>query len=126
MFVKDLRILNRDLTKLVIVDNSILSFALQLNNGVPIIPFYNDKSDAIFPLLTNYLISLEGLEDYRSGNLQMFGMQYLFDPNVENFINYYISIIRQHAELNNIFAKKKRILPPSSKEEPNKVKKCEE
>lgn len=43
-YVKDLRIIkDRDLEDLVIVDNSIISFAFQLDNGIPICAFYSDN-----------------------------------------------------------------------------------
>lgn len=42
VFVKDLRIiLDRELEHVLIVDNSILSFAFQIDNGVPICAFFN-------------------------------------------------------------------------------------
>ena len=45
-FVKDLSIFgDRDLKNMAIVDNACFSFAYQLENGVPVIPFYNDKDD---------------------------------------------------------------------------------
>ena len=40
--MKDLRIISdRDLEDIVIVDNSIVSFAFQLSNGIPICAFYS-------------------------------------------------------------------------------------
>jgi CTD small phosphatase-like protein 2 len=42
VFVKDLRIVqDRSLDEIILVDNSILSFAFQINNGVPICSFYS-------------------------------------------------------------------------------------
>jgi CTD small phosphatase-like protein 2 len=40
LFVKDLSKINRDLSKVVLVDNSAYSYAMQLDNGIPILPFY--------------------------------------------------------------------------------------
>ena len=41
--MKDLRIIaNRSLKDMVIVDNAVYSFAFQLDNGIPIVPFYSD------------------------------------------------------------------------------------
>eukprot|EP00347_Sterkiella_histriomuscorum_P021312 403334441 len=41
-YVKDLRIItDRDLEDMLIVDNSIISFAFQINNGIPICAFYS-------------------------------------------------------------------------------------
>lgn len=46
IYIKDLRIItNRDLRDLIIVDNAVYSFGYQLDNGIPIIPFYDDKRD---------------------------------------------------------------------------------
>ena len=46
MFIKDLRIFsNRDLAKMVLVDNAAHSYYFQLSNGIPIIPYYFDKKD---------------------------------------------------------------------------------
>jgi CTD small phosphatase-like protein 2 len=39
-YVKDLRILGRDLAKTVIVDNAAYSYAFQVANGIPIISYY--------------------------------------------------------------------------------------
>jgi len=45
-YIKDLRVIrNRQLTDMLLVDNSVHSFGLQLDNGVPIIPFFDDESD---------------------------------------------------------------------------------
>lgn len=89
MYIKDLRILNRDLSNVVIVDNSILSFAFQLDNGIPIIPFYDDKEDSILVKIKDYLLSLRGTQDFRIKNRQCFSLKELYDLNVHNFLKYY-------------------------------------
>jgi CTD small phosphatase-like protein 2 len=44
MYVKDLRILkDRDLKDIIVVDNSIISFAFNLDNGVPIKSFSREE-----------------------------------------------------------------------------------
>lgn len=47
VYVKDLRIFEncRKMEDLIIVDNAVYSFGYQLENGIPIIPFYDDKED---------------------------------------------------------------------------------
>lgn len=48
VYTKDLRIIqNRKLEDLILVDNSTYSFILQLENGIPCIPFYNNKLDRV-------------------------------------------------------------------------------
>jgi CTD small phosphatase-like protein 2 len=50
---------------MVIVDNSVYSFAFQIENGIPIIPFYNDKEDEEMLHLIYYLNCLVQAEDVR-------------------------------------------------------------
>ena len=54
-FVKDLQRLGRDLKDIVIVDNSPLSYSLHPKNGLPILTWFEDKSDRelfeIMPIL---------------------------------------------------------------------------
>ena len=45
MYVKDLRIINRPLSDMVLVDNAAYSYAYQVDNGIPILPFYDAKND---------------------------------------------------------------------------------
>lgn len=58
IYIKDLKILEegRSLRDIVIVDNNVQSFFLQLSNGIPIYEYTGDKSDTMFPLLTDYLL----------------------------------------------------------------------
>ena len=64
VYVKDLRIFlpSRRLEDIVIVDNAVYSFGYQLENGIPIIPFYDDKHDEELLHLTQYWECL-----YRTG-----------------------------------------------------------
>jgi hypothetical protein len=41
----------------IIVDNTIQSFFLQLSNGLPIHDYTGDKNDKILPALSEYLIN---------------------------------------------------------------------
>jgi TFIIF-interacting CTD phosphatase-like protein len=56
LYVKDLKILKRNLSKVVIVDNIPESYALQPENGIEIKPWYgNDDSDRELKYLYNRL-----------------------------------------------------------------------
>ena len=64
--VKDLRILqHRCLSRTVIVDNSILSFAYQLSNGIPISPWRGSLKDRELLKLNRFLKRLETSDDVR-------------------------------------------------------------
>ena len=89
LFIKDLRVLNCDLKSTLIVDNSIFSFAFQLDNGIPIIPFYDDKEDRIMPKIKDYLISLKDLEDVRIVNMKTFSLTELYELEISTFLKYY-------------------------------------
>ena len=77
-YVKDLRIFaNRDPKDLVIIDNSVYSFAFQIDNGIPIIPFYTDKEDEEMLHLIYYLNCLEPANDMREQNREAFELNKL-------------------------------------------------
>ena len=50
---------------MVIIDNAVYSFGFQIDNGIPIIPFYNNPEDQELLHLMNYLNSLAFFEDMR-------------------------------------------------------------
>lgn len=59
MFIKDLRVIGgRDIENMVLVDNASYSFGLQLDQGVPIVPFYDSKQDIELLTLGKYLEKL--------------------------------------------------------------------
>ncbi len=57
MYIKDLRVFkNRSKKKMLVVDNSCFSFCKNLNNGLPIIPYYDDKSDIELRSLQTFIM----------------------------------------------------------------------
>ncbi len=90
LYIKDLRVLNCDLRSAVIVDNAIFSFAFQLDNGIPMIPFYDDKEDHIMPKIRDYLLSLKDLEDVREINRKTFSLTELCRLDIACFLKYYL------------------------------------
>ena len=57
---------------IVIVDNSVYSFSFQIENGIPIIPFYEDKEDEELLHLIYYLNCLHQVDDVREQNREAF------------------------------------------------------
>ena len=71
--IKDLRVFaDRNLKDLVLVDNAAYSYGFQLSNGIPIIPFYNNKNDKELAHLLEYLMVLLKQNDMRVMNKKIF------------------------------------------------------
>ena len=76
--MKDLRIIqNVDLHQVVLVDNSCYSFAYQVDNGIPIIPYYDDKTDEELCHLIFYIENLTHVQDVRHANQKAFSLHEL-------------------------------------------------
>lgn len=72
MHVKDLRVINRDLSNMILVDNAAYSYAFQYDNGIPIIPYYHGSSDFELKALENYIESMLLVKDMRTVNRRTF------------------------------------------------------
>ena len=66
-YVKDLRIFkNRDLRHIVIVDNSIVSFFNQLNNGIHVSTYFGDINDTVLLSLLPFLQALAATDNIQT------------------------------------------------------------
>ena len=74
IFVKDLRIIKGiDIKDIILLDNSIYSFSAQINNGILVNSFFNDKNDIELYNVLGYLLNfLVKAEDIRVVNEQFF------------------------------------------------------
>lgn len=61
---------------MILVDNSALSFAFNVTNGIPILPFFDDEQDEELKHLTFYLTCLKDqkVNDIRENNSESFGL----------------------------------------------------
>ncbi len=80
VFIKDLRILNRKLEDMVIVDNSLYAFANQLSNGILINSFYDDQEDTELSNLLSYLQQyIHNAPDVRCVNESIFSFRTILE-----------------------------------------------
>ena len=66
---------DRALRNIVIVDNSIISFAYQLSNGVPIRAYLGEKNDEELLFMTSYLEEIFSVTDVRTKIEDTFKME---------------------------------------------------
>jgi CTD small phosphatase-like protein 2 len=66
-FIKDLKLLSegRDLKDMVLIDNKVKSYMLNMENGIPIKDFMGDPDDDTLPVLLKYLMKLLDVDDVR-------------------------------------------------------------
>ena len=71
-YIKDLRIMNRELTDMVLVDNAAYSYAFQVDNGIPILPYYHGTVDYELKSLETYIKMMIFSKDVRDMNQKTF------------------------------------------------------
>ena len=74
LYIKDLRIFIclKNMEDIIILDNSLFSFANQLNNGKLITSFFDDKEDSFLYNLIEYLEYIKNEKDIREINKESF------------------------------------------------------
>lgn len=88
VYIKDLRIIqNRCMEDLIIVDNAVYSFGFQMDNGIPIIPYYNDDADEELYHLIPYLEILSKCPDIRTKNAEVFQLSEMENEPFEEVYN---------------------------------------
>lgn len=76
---------------MVLVDNAAYSFAYQLDNGIPIAPYYDHPDDEELKHLVPYLKFLNYVEDMKAINrqtfkLHMYSMHESIEEALENIV----------------------------------------
>lgn len=89
VYIKDLRVIsNRDLKKVFLVDNAAYSYAYQLDNGIPIVGYYEGKEDEELRHLEEYLVHLGNAKSPLHENRHFFKNYLLHEENdVNSFAN---------------------------------------
>ena len=80
------------LKDVILVDNAVYCFGLQLSNGVPVMPFKEDKSDREFESLTRFLVRISTQDDVRYTLSDAFSLQAISPHdkfNFDSFIEHY-------------------------------------
>ena len=89
VYIKDLRVVNRDLKDLVLIDNAVFSFGFQLDNGIPIAAYREGATDVEFLSLKNFLDDLRKAKDVRKVISKTFRLNEMRNTNISSFIEYY-------------------------------------
>lgn len=87
VYVKDLRIIrDRELKDIVIVDNSIISFAYQFDNGIPIKAYMRQQQDEELLFMVTFLEEIYSYPDHRNHIRKTFCLKDLMNKHCKNNI----------------------------------------
>ena len=89
LYIKDLRIFDsfKKLEDIIILDNSLFSFANQLNNGILITSFFDDKEDTFLYNAKEYLEFIKNEKDIREVNKENFRFEEIKEDISRNNYN---------------------------------------
>jgi len=82
-YVKDLRVVNRKMERVVLVDNNAFSFLLQLGNGIPVSSFMDDANDTALFVLQEFLQTIREHDDVRHHLRGVFSLEALLGESAK-------------------------------------------
>ena len=86
IYIKDLSVFkNIDLKNIIIIDNSVVSFTYQLDNGMPILPYYDSNRDNELVCLAYYLLAIFEYKDLREANKLYVKLDHYKEAAIEKF-----------------------------------------
>ena len=106
-YVKEIKKLGRELKDIVIVDNSPMSYALNPENGLPIITWFEDKEDRELYNISSILEFLSFVPDVRNYINQFVVNDEISYNNVINVFDRYNEMLTQKKITKNNYIKKK-------------------
>ena len=86
LYIKDLRIFSdyKNIEDIIILDNSLFSFANQLNNGILITSFFSDLNDTFLENVKRYLEYIKIQKDIRLMNKESFRFEEIKEDIIRN------------------------------------------
>ena len=85
IYIKDLSLFkNINLKDIIIIDNSVVSFTYNLNNGIPILPYYDSIHDNELLCLACYLNGIFEYDDLREANKKFIKLEYYKEKAIDN------------------------------------------
>ena len=85
-YIKDMNIFEDfDPKDILIVDNSVMAFAYDLDNGIPILPYYDAEKDFELLFVAYYFESLYNCDDLRVINKQYMKLDYYLNQAIEEY-----------------------------------------
>ena len=98
-FTKNLNIFKNicPLKDIVIVDCSVIGFGFFLENGIPIVPYYDSKEDVELELLSYYLLSISSNNDLRIALKRDIGLDYYLQKARESNGNMIVNSIKRES-----------------------------
>ena len=98
-FTKNLNVFKNicPLKDIVIVDCSVIGFGFFLENGIPIVPYYDSKEDVELELLSYYLLSISSNNDLRIALKRDIGLDYYLQKARESNSNMIVNSIKRES-----------------------------